>query len=170
MANVNLYTKFDFTDAAGNLYADGSTTVAKLIDVGTNPDIFDRTYYIATPTTPTEIMNDTLMADGFEFLWIESDVMAEIQLVCNEGGSINTDDMELGFLIKLNPGIPFVLSNDDSRNASDVATAGTDNMIQAAWAAEIDDWENRWTADVIDRIEFYSSTGAAATVRVVAIG
>ena len=58
--NVNLYTKFDYTDADGNLYSDGSTTTSKTISV-TNGEIFDRTYKV-TNTTLTEILSDSKIA------------------------------------------------------------------------------------------------------------
>ena len=170
MGTVNLYQKFDYTDAAGNTYSDGSTTTAKTIAV--SGQIFDRTYSIADGAggTATEIWSDTTphYISDFDFLWIESDVDAEIQLVCNEGGNINTDNMETWFVIKLKAGIPFVLSADDSRNAGDVDTAGTADLTQAKWATETDTWETTATADTIDRIEFYRS-GSAAVVRVFAV-
>ena len=152
--NVNLYTKFDYTDADGNLYSDGSTTTSKTISV-TNGEIFDRTYKV-TNTTLTEILSDSKIAT-FDFLYIESDQAAEIQLVCNEGGTTGSSNLENGWVVKLNAGVPFVLANDDSRN-------------QAGSASNIDTWESNWTADTIDRIEYYHSTGSAAKVRVVAIG
>lgn len=40
-------------------------------------------------------------------------------------------------------------------------------MTQAKWALEVDTWESTSSADVIDRIEFYSSN--AAIVRCFAI-
>tara|TARA_Y100000004_G_scaffold123290_1_gene138595 strand:+ start:163 stop:654 length:492 start_codon:yes stop_codon:yes gene_type:complete len=163
MANVNLYTKFDFTDADGNLYSDGSTTTAKTITI-TNGEIFDRTYKIASSTI-TEILSDDKIAT-FDFLYIESDQAAEIQLVCNEGGTLSSDNIENGWVVKLNAGVPFVLANDDSRNMGNMN--GTFN--ESNHQSEIDSWETNWTADTIDRIEYYQTTGSDAKVRVVAIG
>ena len=163
MANVNLYTKFDFTDADGNLYSDGSTTTAKTITI-TNGEIFDRTYKIASSTI-TEILSDAKIAT-FDFLYIESDQAAEIQLVCNEGGTLSSDNIENGWVVKLNAGVPFVLANDDSRNMGNMN--GTFN--ESNHQSEIDSWETNWTADTIDRIEYYQTTGSDAKVRVVAIG
>ncbi len=163
MANVNLYMKYDFTDDAGNLYSDGSTTTAKTISI-TNGEIFDRTYVLgSSPTEPTEILNDDkigvaeVATEGkvFNFLWIESDQTAEIQLLCNEGGTGGSSNLENGFVIKLKPNIPFVLSSDASRNRG--ATAADDS------------WEDSWVVDVIDRIEFYHQTGVDAKVRVFAV-
>ena len=37
------------------------------------------------------------------------------------------------------------------------------------YAAEMDTWETTWTADTIDRIEWYHATGSTAKVRVIAI-
>ena len=156
MANVNLYTKFDFTDADGNLYSDGSTTTAKTITV-TNGEIFDRTYVVESGTSNLkQILNNDLIA-SFDFLYIESNTAAEIQLVCNEGGTTGSSNLENGFCIKLNAGVPFVLHNDDSRN-------------QAGSASNINTWESNWTADTIDRIEYIQETGSPSKVRVVAIG
>ena len=151
MANVNLYTKFDFTDADGNLYSDGSTTTAKTITI-TNGEIFDRTYKIASSTI-TEILSDAKIAT-FDFLYIESDQAAEIQLVCTQGGSAPT--LQNGWVVKLNAGGPFVLANDDSRNQGNTGALAS--------------WESAWTAGVVDAIEYYQTTGSDAKVRVVAIG
>ena len=151
MANVNLYTKFDFTDADGNLYSDGSTTTAKTITI-TNGEIFDRTYKIASSTI-TEILSDAKIAT-FDFLYIESDQAAEIQLVCTQGGSAPT--LQNGWVVKLNAGVPFVLANDDSRNQGNTGALAS--------------WESAWTAGVVDAIEYYQATGSDAKVRVVAIG
>tara|TARA_Y100000593_G_scaffold70594_1_gene129541 strand:+ start:3968 stop:4423 length:456 start_codon:yes stop_codon:yes gene_type:complete len=151
MANVNLYTKFDFTDADGNLYSDGSTTTAKTITI-TNGEIFDRTYKIASSTI-TEILSDAKIAT-FDFLYIESDQAAEIQLVCTQGGSAPT--LQNGWVVKLNAGVPFVLANDDSRNQGNTGALAS--------------WESAWTAGVVDAIEYYQTTGSDAKVRVVAIG
>ena len=151
MANVNLYTKFDFTDADGNLYSDGSTTTAKTITI-TNGEIFDRTYKIASSTI-TEILSDAKIAT-FDFLYIESDQAAEIQLVCTHGGPAPT--LQNGWVVKLNAGVPFVLANDDSRNQGNTGALAS--------------WESAWTAGVVDAIEYYQTTGSDAKVRVVAIG
>ena len=151
MANVNLYTKFDFTDADGNLYSAGSTPTAKTITI-TNGEIFDRTYKIASSTI-TEILSDDKIAT-FDFLYIESDQAAEIQLVCTQGGSAPT--LQNGWVVKLNAGVPFVLANDDSRNQGNTGALAS--------------WESAWTAGVVDAIEYYQTTGSDAKVRVVAIG
>ena len=151
MANVNLYTKFDFTDADDNLYSDGSTTTAKTITI-TNGEIFDRTYKVANSTIK-EILNDDLIG-SFDFLYIESDQAAEIQLICTQGGSAPT--LQNGWVVKLNAGVPFVLANDDSRNQGNTGALAS--------------WESAWTAGVVDAIEYYQTTGSDAKVRVVAIG
>ena len=151
MANVNLYTTFAFTDADGNLYSDGSTTTAKTITI-TNGEIFDRTYKIASSTI-TEILSDAKIAT-FDFLYIESDQAAEIQLVCTQGGSAPT--LQNGWVVKLNAGVPFVLANDDSRNQGNTGALAN--------------WESAWTAGVVDAIEYYQTTGSDAKVRVGAIG
>ena len=162
MANVNLYLKFDYTDADGNVYSDGSTTTAKTISID-GGEIFDRTYSVATATL-TEILSDAMISD-FDFLWIESDQAGEIQLVCNEGGTLSGDNIENGFCLGVNAGIPIVLSNDDSRNMGNMN--GTFN--ESNHQSEIDTWETNWTTDTIDRIEWYHSTGSTAKVRVIAI-
>lgn len=161
MANVNIYAKFDYTDADGNVYSDGSLTTAKTISI-TNGEIFDRTYRIAS-TTLTEILGASTLS-SFDFLWIESDQLAEIQLVCNVGGATGSGGgLENGWVVKLNAGLPFVLHNNDSRN-------------QGTSASNINTWETNWVASTtgttdgdIDRIEFYHQTGTPATVRVFAV-
>ena len=167
MANVNLYIKFDYTDADGNVYSDGSTTTAKTINID-GGEIFDRTYKIASgdndPVWGTEVINDAMISD-FDFLWIESDQAGEIQIVCSEDSVIGGSNLENGFVLGVTAGIPIVLSNDDSRNRGDM-----DGAVDATkYAAEMDTWETNWAADTIDRIEWYHSTGVAAKVRVIAI-
>tara|TARA_B100001059_G_scaffold154097_1_gene153785 strand:+ start:340 stop:804 length:465 start_codon:yes stop_codon:yes gene_type:complete len=150
MANVNIYAKFDYTDADGNVYSDGSLTTAKTISI-TNGEIFDRTYRIES-TTLTEILSDSTLS-SFDFLWIESDQLAEIQLVCSQGNS--APNLVNAWVVKLNAGLPFVLHNDDSRNQGNTGALAS--------------WESTWTADTIDAIEFYHQTGTPATVRVFAV-
>ena len=167
MANVNLYIKFDYTDADGNVYSDGSTTTAKTINID-GGEIFDRTYKIASgdndPVWGTEVINDAMISD-FDFLWIESDQAGEIQIVCNEGGTLSSDNIENGFCLGVAAGIPIVLSNDDSRNMGNMNATFNESNHQS----EIDTWETNWVADTIDRIEWYHTTGSDAKVRVVAI-
>ena len=162
MANVNLYLKFDYTDASGNVYSDGSTSTAKTINID-GGEIFDRTYSIESAAV-TEVLSDAIISD-FDFLWIESDQTGEIQLVCSDGNDIADSDLENGFVLGVTAGIPIILSNDDSRNRGDMATA----VNAGNYALEMDTWETNWVADTIDRIEWYHATGAAAKVRVFAI-
>ena len=161
MGSVNLYTKFDYTDNAGNVYSDGSTSTAKQISIG-DDEVYDRTYRIAGGTA-TEILNDAMLAD-FDFLWIESNTAGDIQLVCNEGGVVGDTPPGLAnaWVVRLDPGVPFVLSNNDSMNRSDVTLASN-------YITEQDAWETNWTADTIDRIEWYhSDTNVFAKIRVFA--
>jgi hypothetical protein len=160
MPNVSIYAKFSYTDGRGNTYSDGSTSTAVTVAAGTD-EVFDRTYSVGS-TTLKEIWSDTLMSD-FDFLWIESNVDAEIQLVCNEGGTLSSSNIQNGFVIKMKASIPFYLSTDDSRNMGDMA--GTFN--ESNHGTEIDTWESTWATDTIDRIEFYAS--GAALVRVFAV-
>lgn len=160
MPNVSLHAKFSYTDGRGNTYTDGSTTTALTIAASTD-EVFDRTYSIGA-TTIKEIWSDTLMAD-FDFIWIESTVDAEIQLICNEGGTLSGNNIENGFVFKLTASKPWFLCNDDSRNMGNMDGTFGESQHQD----EIDNWETHWTADTIDRIEFYS--GDAALVRVFAV-
>ena len=160
MPNVSIYAKFTYTDGRGNTYSDGSTSTAVTVAAGTD-EVFDRTYSIGS-TTLKEIWSDTLMAD-FDFLWIESNVDAEIQIMCNEGGTLSSSNIQNAFCFKLKASVPFYLSTDDSRNMGDMA--GTFN--ESNHGTEIDTWESTWAADTIDRIEFYAS--GAALVRVFAV-
>ena len=158
MANVKLYLKFDYTDADGNVYSDGSTSAAKTISVD-GGEIFDRTYSLASGTGSdnlgSEIMNNTKLSD-FDFLWIESDQSGELQIVCNEAGTTGASNLEAGMIFTVTAGVPFILSNDDSRNHGGATT-------------NIDAWIANWTADTIDRISWYHTTGSTAKVRVFAI-
>jgi hypothetical protein len=161
MANVNLYTKFDYTDASGNVYSDGSLTTPKTITAATG-HIFDRTYVIGDPSEITEILNNDLIS-SFDFLWIESDQFGEIQLVCNEGGTAGAANLANAWVVKLSANTPFVLHNDDSRNRANVTLASDYITEQDAWVAN-------WTADTIDRIQFYSAVSTETKVRVFAVG
>ena len=106
MATLSLTTHFtvDIPDDDSHTITGGSTTATDSITI---THYFDRRYSI-TNNTLVEVWNDTLLAD-FDFLWIESNYLAE---------------------------------NDT--------------------------WETNWTADTIDRIECYNSSGSTANVRVFA--
>lgn len=161
---INLYTRFEVT-VDGDSTEGGSLTTAKQITAA-NGHVYDRTFNIKLNQL-TELWSDSIMSpetdkDHFEFLWIETDTDGDIQLVCNEGGTIAGSDMESGFVLGLKAGVPFVLGGDDGRNLGD----NTGTMNESNYATEIDTWETNWAADTLDRIEWY---GAAATVRIVAI-
>ena len=144
MATLSYTTHFtvDIPDDDTHTISGGSTTATDSITV---THYFDRRYSI-TDTTLTEVWNDTLLAD-FDFLWIESDQAVEIQLMCNEGGTVSGSNLENAWVVKLSAGIPFCESN---------------------YLAENDTWETNWTADTIDRIECYNGSGSTANVRVFA--
>tara|TARA_Y100001973_G_C5168012_1_gene317305 strand:+ start:344 stop:829 length:486 start_codon:yes stop_codon:yes gene_type:complete len=160
MPNVSLYAKFSYTDGRSNTYTDGSTTTAMTIAASTD-EVFDRTYSVGA-TTLKEVWSDALMAD-FDFLWIESNVDAEIQLVCSEDGTLAGNNIQNGWVVKLTAGKPFFLCNDDARNMGNMDSG----FGESNYGAEIDTWETNWVADTIDRIEFYASD--AALVRVFAV-
>ena len=161
MATLSLTTHFtvDIDDDDSHTITGGSTTATDSISIS---HYFDRRYSVAD-TTLTEIWNDTMLAD-FDFLWVESDQAGEIQLVCNEGGTLSGSNIENGFCVKLIAGVPFILGADDSRNMGDMAGTFDESNHQS----EIDTWETNWAADTIDRIEWYHSTGSTANVRIFA--
>ena len=161
MATLSLTTHFtvDIDDDDSHTITGGSTTATDSITI---THYFDRRYSVAD-TTLTEIWNDTMLAD-FDFLWVESDQAGEIQLVCNEGGTLSGSNIENGFCVKLIAGVPFILGADDSRNMGDMAATFNESNHQS----EIDTWETNWAADTIDRIEWYHSTGSTANVRIFA--
>ena len=161
MATLSLTTYFtvDIPDDDTHSVSGGSLTSTDSVTI---THYFDRRYSIANSAL-TEVWNDTLLTD-FDFLWVESDQAVELQLMCNEGGSISGGDLENAFVVKLAAGITFVLADDASRNRGDVA--GTLN--ESNYTTEIDTWESTWTADTIDRIEFYNGSGSTDNVRVFA--
>jgi len=185
MASVNLYQKFDWTDAAGNLYSDGSTSTAKTVTVA-GGEIFDRTYKVTGSGSIKRILRCGPAAGdnigSFDFLWIESDQEGEIQLLCNEDGVYNTGssesgigELENGFCVKLLAGVPFVLTSNHSRTMGDVGDVMDATTTATTYGNEVDTWEDDWpalmedgTQAVIDRIEFLSSA-SNTTVRIVAI-
>ena len=166
MATLSLTTHFtvDIDDDDSHTITGGSTTATDSITI---THYFDKRYSIAN-TTLTEIWNDTMLGD-FDFLWVESDQTVELQLVCNEydgstGGTLSGSDLENGFTVELIAGVPLILGSDKSRNMGDVAGS----LSEANLRVEIDTWESTWSADTIDRIECYNSSGSTANVRVFA--
>ena len=161
MATVNVYVKWDYT-GADDSYTSGSTTSAKTVTTGNN--VYDRTFVIGA-TTLTELWSDSVVGVAdFDFLSIESNAAdSYIQLVCSEGGTLSGNNIENGFVFKLDAGKPFILFNDDSKNMGNMN--GTFN--ESNHQSEIDTWETNWANDQIDRIEFYSAN--SATVRIFAV-
>ena len=163
MATLSLTTHFtvDIDDDDSHTITGGSTTATDSITV---THYFDKRYSITTGiANVTEIWSDSMLAD-FDFLWIEADQTVELQLVCNEGGTVSGSDLQNGFTVELIAGVPLILGSDKSRNMGDVAGSLTEGNINT----EMDTWESTWTADVIDRIECYNSSGSTANVRVFA--
>tara|TARA_Y100001963_G_scaffold37978_1_gene53021 strand:- start:194 stop:691 length:498 start_codon:yes stop_codon:yes gene_type:complete len=163
MATLSLTTHFtvSITDADdARTITGGSTSAADTITI---THYYDQRFSIAN-TTLVELWSDSNATSDFDFLWIESDAAVEIQLVCNEGGDLSNNNIENGFCIKLTAGIPFILSNDDSRNMGNMN--GTFN--ESNYQSEIDTWETNWAADTIDRIECYNGSGGTANVRIFA--
>lgn len=158
MATVNLYNYF--TVSIDNVtYKAGSLSTAQTLTAADGV-IFDQTYKISStsgPSVTTEIWTDDLMTGAstdFDFLWIQSDQDAKIQLVASEDVSD-----QLGFVVNLKANIPYVLVEDLSSDLS----GGTD-------MTNIDTWEANWDlAATIDRIEYTQSSGSDAKVRVIAI-
>ena len=163
MATLSLTTHFtvSITDADDARTITGGSTSAS--DSITITHYYDQRFSIAN-TTLVELWSDSTATSDFDFLWIESDAAVEIQLVCNEGGDLSNNNIENGFCIKLTAGIPFILSNDDSRNMWNMN--GTFN--ESNYQSEIDTWETNWVADTIDRIECYNGSGGTANVRIFA--
>lgn len=163
MATLSLTTHFtvSITDADDERTITGGSTSAS--DSITITHYYDQRFSIAN-TTLVELWSDSTATSDFDFLWIESDAAVEIQLVCNEGGDLSNNNIENGFCIKLTAGIPFILSNDDSRNMGNMN--GTFN--ESNYQSEIDTWETNWVADTIDRIECYNGSGGTANVRIFA--
>lgn len=163
MATLSLTTHFtvSITDADdARTITGGSTSAADTITV---THYYDQRFSIAN-TTLVELWSDSNATSDFDFLWIESDAAVEIQLLCNEDGVIGDSVLENAFVVKLSAGIPFILSNDDSRNRGDMAAT----VNASNYAAEIDTWETNWAADTIDRIECYNGSGGTANVRIFA--
>ena len=159
---VNLTTHFTVTvdDDDSHVVTGGSTSTADSITLSTEKYLDQR--YIIAATTLQELWSDSNNVTDFDFLWIESDTAVEIQLMCNEGGTLSGNNIENAFVVKLTAGIPFVLSNDDSRNMGNMDGTFGESQHQA----EIDTWETHWAADTIDRIECYNATAGNAEVRI----
>ena len=161
MATLSLTTYFtvDIPDDDTHTVTGGSLTSTDSITV---THYFDKRYSI-TNSTLTEVWNDTMLAD-FYFMWVESDQIVELQVMCNEGGTVSGSNLENAFVVKLQAGVPFMLADDTSRNRGDVT--GTFN--ESNYLSENDTWETNWSADTIDRIACYNASGSTANVRVFA--
>ena len=161
MATLSLTTYFtvDIPDDDTHTVTGGSLTSTDSITV---THYFDKRYSI-TNSTLAEVWNDSLLAD-FDFMWVESDQIVELQVMCNEGGTVSGSNLENAFVVKLQAGAPFMLADDTSRNRGDVT--GTFN--ESNYLSENDTWETNWSADTIDRIECYNASGSTANVRVFA--
>ena len=159
MATLSLTTHFTVTidDDDNHAVTGGSTTASDSITV----NYYDDNRITVADSTLATLWSDSSNVADFDFLWIEADAAVEIQLVVNENGVIGGSNLENGFVVKLTAGVPFILSNDDSRNRGDMA-GGVD---ATNYAAEMDTWETNWAADTIDRIECYNGSGGAAKVR-----
>ena len=159
MATLRLTTHFTVTvdDDDSHVVTGGSTSTADSITV----NYYDDNRITIADSTLATLWSDSSNVADFDFLWIEADAAVEIQLVCNEGGDLSNNNIENGWVVKLTAGIPFILSNDDSRNMGNMA--GTFN--ESNYQSEIDTWETNWAADTIDRIECYNGSGGAAKVR-----
>jgi len=98
MATLSLTTHFtvDIPDDDTHTVTGGSLTATDSITI---THYFDKRYSV-TNNTLAEVWNDTMLGD-FDFLWIESDQTIELQLVCNEGGTLAGDNIENGFCVKL---------------------------------------------------------------------
>tara|TARA_R110001599_G_scaffold58318_5_gene160780 strand:+ start:1180 stop:1680 length:501 start_codon:yes stop_codon:yes gene_type:complete len=164
MANINLTTHFTLTltdSDDSRVITGGSTTAADTIAV---THYYDQRFTVGA-TTLQELWSDSNALGNFDFLWIETDGdLVEVQLLCNENGVIGDSELENAFCVKLTSGIPFILSNDDSRNRGDMA--GTVNASN--YAAEVDTWETNWAADTIDRIECYNGHSGSVNIRIFA--
>lgn len=162
MATLSLTTHFtvSITDADdARTITGGSTTSADTITIN---HYYDQRFSIGTETL-VELWSDSTATSSFDFLWIESDIAVEIQLVCNEGGTLAGNDIENGWVVKTTAGIPFILANDDSRNMGNMDGTFGESQHQD----EIDNWQTHWIADTIDRIECYNSSASdAANVRI----
>ena len=147
----------------GHTFTGGSGTADTFPVAGET--IFDRIYSITSSTTvATEIFRaGSAVTDDiadWEFLFIESDVAAEIRLVMNEGGGAT--ETRHGLVIALRAGAPLMFTGGDaSRGTTDanvddnLASGGSDVFSEAA--------------GVIDAIEYNQRSGGVGVVRVVAI-
>ena len=159
MPTLSLTTHFTVTmdDDDAHVVAGGSTTTADTFTI----NYYDDKRITVAAAGLVTLWNDDSTVSNFDFLWIEANVAVEIQLLCNEGGTLAGNNIENGFVIKLTAGVPFVLSNDDSRNMGNMDGTFGESQHQD----EIDNWQTHWAADTIDRIECYNGTGGAAKVR-----
>ncbi len=142
----------------GQTYTGGSTTADTVTLSGET--IFDRTYSI-TGGVLTEIFRagsaatDDLADWGFMF--IQSDVVGQIRIMTNEGGTAGTD--QHGFILSVAAGIPLMLTGGDVSRGEAAGASGTVGDLAFDWTNE--------AASVIDTVEFDATL--TAKVRIVAI-
>ncbi len=140
----------------GVTYSGGSTTTPQTLTVGSTSElVYDQTYEVAASTAApngsavaTEIYNNTTQAT-FDFLFVLSTTDALMQILVNED-----DAAQSSIVIELKADIPFMIF-------SDTAMHGTEGNT--------DVWEASFALDIIDRIEYHQSSGAASKVRVFAV-
>ncbi len=97
------------------------------------------------------LWNDDNDVGDFDFMFIESSAAAKVQFVASEDVADQT-----GFVLNLLAGIPIMLHDDLSSDISGETTM-----------THVDTWESNWDlAATLDRVEYYQSSGSAATVRI----
>ncbi len=147
MAILKVTQHFEVT-IGGIKYEFGSKTTPQEVTIGTEV-VFVHEFSIASGTgSVTELWSDSVTAD-FDFMWVESDQDANMQLLASE------DSNELGMSIPLFANKAHILHGDNS--ASGVI-------------ANVDTWETAWTfvSVEIDRIEYFQTSGSTAKVVVAA--
>lgn len=155
MASLELTQHFIVT-IDGVTHSGGSKSTPQTLTVGSTSElVVDQTFQVASSNaapdgsaTVVEIYSNTTQAT-FDFLFVESTTDALMQILVNED-----DAAEAAIVIELKAGIPFMLFSDTAMHGA---------------IGNIDTWESAFALDVIDRIEYHQSSGAASKVRVFAV-
>ena len=155
MANLSITQSWSIT-LAGQSFSGGSTT-AVVVSAATGL-IFDRTYSITTSTATEVFRAGSTATDDLAdwiFLFLLSDVAGEVRLITNVGATAGTTTH--GLVIQMAAGMPLMFTGGDAsrQGSTDIDTFANNPF---------DD-----SADVIDAIDFFQSSGGASKLRIVAI-
>jgi hypothetical protein len=141
---LKLYQRIEVQDSSGNVLASQGSRSTSVDLTASGELLFNKRFYVATASLQKLFDVATDLAD-FDCMWIVSDKAIELELVAANGAS------QVMSTVSLAANVPFVISDDASRQSD-----------------HTEDWAVPGTADTIDKITAYNTSGANATILVIA--